>query len=165
METSALVRGKEVREGAPRARPGGRHLRAEPQANMSGAWQVQQVSEDTGPVLGQRGSKVTQLSVLIGPKWTWGPTRGQARLQWSPPRHSPRRECPGPWTGLQPRAGLFVGGAGDVILRSTGRGVKRPRFPAWLLTSSVTSQVTELFVPQFPFLGNEAPNRVVVRTK
>lgn len=50
-----------------------------------------------------------------------------------------------------------------MIIRNIGYRVKTPWIQSWLLAYSVTLQVSDLSVRQFPLLENEANNPVVVK--
>lgn len=67
--------------------------------------------------------------------------------------------APAPWGWAVCRKRMGYGS------RSTGYGVRTPRSQSWLLTYSVTLQVSEFSVAWFPFLKNEANHWVVMRTK
>lgn len=75
-------------------------------------------------------------------------------LRQSPHRHSPGRECSGPWVGNPgPVSALFTGGTLGAIMRSTGSEAR------WRC-----SALSRLSMPRFPLLENEATKRVLAGT-
>lgn len=78
---------------------------------------------------------------------------------------APGKECSGLWTGNSGlTTALFIGGVFGVIVKSIGSGVEMLLFQL-APPCSMTFQISDLSMPPFPLLENEANNWVAGRTK